>query len=273
MLTAYRVHEQLHSEGRLATFPATLTYLRLPPPGSQQIDGRFFSFPSNLLGLHNYCWTASHPLLPSSLRILSALGWDASVDTRTLRFPPSLTSLSFFRSLGVCGLSMPSLRGCPMLTDVGLQGCFDRPLLPLQLPASVTRLCGVCASQIQDWTALEGVLELHVLAYSGDVTAPAAAAKWPPRLRVLRLPHFSTDLSGLTLPESLTTIDFTFQPGMEHVRWPASLRKMTCTSSSEHGGFVPLQWNDGLEVLWIRQRDEPDRVPFVDWIHRTHSRS
>jgi hypothetical protein len=49
----YVVNEQLHAEGRLSQFPNSLTYLRLPQSGCQLIDGRFFSFPPNLLQLHN----------------------------------------------------------------------------------------------------------------------------------------------------------------------------------------------------------------------------
>jgi hypothetical protein len=86
------VSEQLHASGRLSKFPDTLTYLRLPPPQYQRIDGRFFALPPNLLELQNYKWASSHPALPSSLHTLRRLCWQEDAGGSAIRLLAALTS-------------------------------------------------------------------------------------------------------------------------------------------------------------------------------------
>jgi hypothetical protein len=85
--------------------------------------------------------------------------------------------------------------------------------------------------------------------------------RWPPQLRELEFPVFSegADYATMKLPETLKKIVISFvQPGMARVRWPSSLREMTCAMVER---LVPLQWNDGLELLRLSGLKEP----LVDW--------
>jgi hypothetical protein len=263
MVGRYLINEQLHSEGKLTKFPATLTYLRLPPWSQQEIDGRFFTLPPNLLELHNYRWAASHPPLPSSLRTLFALSWDASLDGCAIEFPASLTSLTYDQVDGPKCASAPSLAGCPLLTELDLDGCFEAPLSSFDLPPSLTRLSGILASQLDgDWMPPDGLLVLHTWRdLSRASSVPPSVMRWPPQLRELELPIFSdgADFSTMKLPETLRVIKLRDGPGLESAQWPSSLREMTCAIHP----FVPLQWNGGLAVLRLRL-SRFDRA-VVDW--------
>jgi hypothetical protein len=206
------------------------------------------------------------------LRTLHNLTWDVGTDGCALRFPPSLTSLTYEQDVPNPATA-PLLATCRGLTELNLHCAFEVPLSTFQLPSTLTRVAGVRSSQIDDeWGPPEGLLELYTAAHGLTLRSPTTPGdmRWPPQLRILRqLPGMprGADYSKLALPETLTSIDVYGVPGMEHARWPASLREMTYEvySSSYSGSdpFLPLKWNDGLEIL--RLRSYALNRPILDW--------